>query len=168
MKTCLSILFVFTFFLSNAQSKITLTPKGFEPNPIVGSLPQMTNEKFIEGTQLWAQEFSQGEADISEVTENSMTIDALRDNAFFYRNLGETFFHKVKYRIKIFKEGNRYSLAFQVTEIYAKKTLLKSAITDYLTADGKPKDGFQDVKPSIEKTAGIIVDSYARYMNNFR
>lgn len=168
MKITLSLLFVFTVLIAQAQVKVELTPKGFEPNPIVGSLPQMTDEKFIEATQLWAQEFSQGEADISEVTANSMTIDAFRDNAFFYRNLGETFYHKIKYRIKIFKEGNRYSLAFSVTEIYTKKTLLKSSITDYLTADGKPKDGFQDVKPSIEKTVGIILDSYARYMSNFR
>lgn len=168
MKICLSLLFVFTVLISKAQVKVELTPRGFEPNPIVGSLPSMTDEKFIEGTQMWAQEFSQGEADISEVTANSLTIDAFRDNAFFYRNLGDTFYHKVKYRIKIFKEGNRYSLSFQVTEIYAMKTLLKSSITDYLKADGNPKDGFQDVKPSIEKTVGIILDSYSRYISNFR
>lgn len=52
----------------------------------------MTNEKFIEGTQLWIQEFSRGEADISEVTENSLTIDAFRDNAFFTEALETPFF----------------------------------------------------------------------------
>lgn len=167
MKFCLSILLLFTSIITNSQVRLELTPKGFEPNPLRGKLPAMTNEKFIEGTQLWIQEFSRGEADISEVTENSLTIDAFRDNAFFYRSLGDTFFQKVKYRIKVVKEGNEYVLSFQITEIYSKKTLLKSGITDYLTSDGKTKDGFQDVKPSIEKTVGIILDSYFRYMNYF-
>ena len=144
-----------------------LTPKGFDPNPIRVSIPFMTNEKFIDGTRLWIQEFSRGEADISEVTENSLTIDAFRDNAFFYRSLGDTFYQKVKYHIKLSKEGNEYVLSFQITEIYAKKTLLKSGITDYFTPDGKMKDGFQDVKSSIEKTVGIILDSYNRYITNY-
>lgn len=168
MKIPLSILFFFTAFISNSQIKLELTPRGFEPNPIVGSLPPMTNEKFIEGTQLWIQEFSRDDADITDVTENSLTIDAFRDNAFFYRNLGETFYHKVKYRIKIAKEGNRYTLSFQVTEIHLNKIILKSTITDYFTSEGKIKEGFGDVKPSIEKTVGIILNSYNRYITNFR
>ncbi|TPD73362.1 hypothetical protein [Flavobacterium microcysteis] len=167
MKFCLSILFLFSSIIINAQVRMELTPKGFDPNPIRVSIPFMTNEKFINGTQLWIQEFSRGEADVSEVTQNSLTIDAFRDNAFFYRNLGDTFYQKVKYRMKISKEGNEYVLSFQVTEIYAKKTLLKSGITDYFTPDGKMKDGFQDVKPSIEKTVGIILDSYYRYITNY-
>lgn len=168
MKICLSILLVFTVFIAKAQLKVELTPKGFEPNPTVGNLPQITNERFIEATQLWAQDFSRGEADISQVTENSLTIDAFRDNAFFYRNVGDTYYQKVKYQIELSKERNTYSLSFQITEIYTNKTLLKSAITDYFTPDGKMKDGFEEVKPSIEKTVSIILDSYNRYITNIR
>ncbi|WP_447636301.1 hypothetical protein [Flavobacterium microcysteis] len=167
MKFYFSILLIFTTVISNAQARMELTPKGFDPNPIRGSLPFMTNEKFINGTQLWIQEFSRGESDISEVTENSLTIDAFRDNAFFYRNLGNTFYQKVRYRIKLSKEGNEYVLSFQITEIYANKTLLNSGITDYFKPDGKMKDGFEEVKPSIEKTVGIILNSYHRYITNY-
>lgn len=168
MKISLPLLFLFTSLFSNAQAIMELTPRGFEPNPIVGNLPPMTNEKFIEGTQLWIQEFSRDDADITDVTENSLTIDAFRDNAFYYTNRGETFYFKVKYRIKVAKEGNRYSLSFQVTEIHTKKTIQKSLMTDYFTPDGNLKDGFEEVKPSIEKTVGIILNSYNRYITSFR
>ncbi|MEZ0007521.1 hypothetical protein ABH942_002903 [Flavobacterium sp. 28YEA47A] len=167
MKFCFSILFIFTSIIVGAQARMELTPKGFDPNPIRSNLPFMTNEKFLDGTKLWIQEFSRGEADVSEITENSLTIDAFRDNAFFYRNLGDTYYQKVKYRMKISKEGNEYVLSFQVTEIYAKNTLMKSGITDYFTPDGKMKDGFQEVKSSIEKTVGIILDSYNKYITNY-
>lgn len=125
MKFFFSILFIFASIITNAQARMELTPKGFDPNPIRGNLPFMTNEKFIDGTKLWIGEFSRGEADISEVTENSLTIDAFRDNAFYYSSLGDTFYQKVKYRIKLSKEGNEYVLSFQITEIYAKKNTLE-------------------------------------------
>lgn len=167
MKNIYTFLLLFTTILSFGQSKSELLPNGTFP-PVEENIKSMTNEKFIDGTNLWIAEFSRGEYDITEVTQNSLTIDAFRDNAFIYTNRGETFPHKVKYQLKIAKNGNKYSANFKITEIHTKKTILESTMADYFTSEGKLKEGFEDVKPSMDRTVNIILGSFYRYISNYR
>jgi len=167
MKNFYTFILFFTTILSFAQSKSELLPNGTFP-PVEENIKPMTNEKFVDGARLWIGEFSRGEYDITEVTENSLTIDAFRDNAFLYTNRGESFPHKVKYQLKITKNGNKYSANFKVTEIYTKKTILESTLADYFTSDGKLKEGFEEVKPSMDRTVNIILGSFYRSTASYR
>ena len=167
MKNLYLFIFLFTAILSQAQSKSELLPNGTFP-PVQENIKPMTSEKFIDGTNLWIGEFARGEYDITEVTENSLTIDAFRDNAFIYTNRGESFPHKVKYQLKISKNGNTYSANFRVTEIHTKKVILESSMADYFTSEGKLKEGFEEVKPTMDRTVNIILGSFYRYISNYR
>jgi len=167
MKNFYPFILFFTTILSFGQSKSELLPNGTFP-PVEENIKPMTNEKFVDGARLWIGEFSRGEYDITEVTENSLTIDAFRDNAFLYTNRGESFPHKVKYQLKITKNGNKYSANFKVTEIYTKKTILESTLADYFTSDGKLKEGFEEVKPSMDRTVNIILGSFYRSTASYR
>lgn len=164
MKRILQLLLIFSTFASLAQIKVEVTQNGVDPNQFQESLPAMSDERFIELSQIWASEFSRGEFDISEVSSNSLTIDAFRDNAFLYRNKGETFMHNIKYQLKVSKTGNSYTASFKILEIYAKKVLLKSTISDYFLPNGNLKEGFEEVKPSLERSVNMILNSYDRYL----
>jgi len=166
MKRILQLLLIFSTFTGFAQIQVEVKPNGISPNPITRTIPAMTDERFIELSQNWASEFSRGEAIITEVTPNSMTIDAFRDNAFLYRNKGETFLHKIKYQLKVSKQRNSYTASLSVTEIYANKVLLKSTIADYFLPNGNQKEGFEEVKPTLEKSLNIILNSYDKYLKN--
>lgn len=167
MKNFYLIIAFFTSILSFGQSKTELLPNGTFP-PVEETISPMTNEKFLDATKIWIAEFSRNEFDITEVTENSLTIDAFRDNAFVYSNRGETFTHKIKYQLKIAKTGNRYSATFKVTEIHTKKTMLTYNMANYFTSEGKLKEGFDDVKPSMDRTANIILSSYYKYISGYK
>lgn len=167
MKNLYTFILLFTTILSFGQSKSELLPNGTFP-PVEETIKPMTSEKFLDGTELWIGEFSRGEYDITELTANSLTIDAFRDNAFLYTNRGESFPHKVKYQLKIVKTGNKYSASFKVTEIHTKKTILESSMSDYFTSEGKLKEGFEDVKPSMDRSVNIILGSFYRYISNYR
>ena len=167
MKNLYIYIFLFTATLSFAQSKSELLPNGTFP-AVQENIKPMTDEKFLDGTNLWIGEFSRGEYDITEVTENSLTIDAFRDNAFIYTNRGESFPHKVKYQLKISKSGTTYTANFRVTEIHTKKVILESTMADYFTSEGKLKEGFEEVKPTMDRTVNIILGSFYRYISNYR
>jgi hypothetical protein len=164
MKRILQFLLIFSAFANYAQIKVEVTPNGINPNPVQETLPDMSDERFIELSQIWASEFSRGEYDITEVTANSLTIDAFRDNAFLYRNKGETFLHNVKYQLKIEKTRSGYTSSFKILEIHAKKVILQSTIADYFLPNGNLKEGFEEVKPSLERSINIILNSYDRYL----
>lgn len=167
MKNFYSFILLFTLTFSFGQSKSELLPNGTFPS-VEETIKPMTNEKFLDGTRLWIGEFSRGEYDITEVTENSLTIDAFRDNAFLYTNHGESFLYKIKYQLKIAKKGNKYSADFKVTEIHTKKTILESTMSQYFTSEGKLKEGFEKVKPSMDRTVNIILGSFYKYISNYR
>jgi len=167
MKNLYSFILFFTAFLSFGQSKSELLPNGTFP-PVEETIKTMTDEKFIDGTRLWIAEFSRGEYDITELTQNSLTIDAFRDNAFVYTNRGESFPHKIKYQLKIQKNGNKYTANFRITEIHTKKTILESTMANYFTSDGKLKEGFEEVKPSMDRTVNIILGTYYKSISNYR
>lgn len=164
MKLLLQLFLIFFTISNYAQIKVEVTQNGIEPNSFTEKIPAMTDERFIELSQIWAPEFSRGNSNITEVTANSLTIDAFRDNAFLYRNKGETFLHNIKYQLKVTKNGDSYTASFKILEIYARKVLLKSTITDYFLPNGNLKEGFEEVKPSLERSLNIILNSYDRYL----
>lgn len=164
MKLLLQLFLIFFTISNYAQIKVQVTQNGIEPNSFTEKIPPMTDERFIELSQIWASEFSGGNANNTEVTTNSLTIDAMRDNAFLYRNKGETFLHNIKYQLKVTKNGDSYTTSFKILEIYARKVLLKSTITDYFLPNGNLKEGFEQVKPSLERSVNIILNSYDRYL----
>lgn len=150
--------------LSFAQEKPELTPNGFAP--IVISRPDKTTEKLIEASKAWADSYIKDEHDVYDVTENSLSIDARRENAFFYRNLGETFKYTIRYTLKVSFEDKTCVLTFAVKDIYANRTLTKTTVADFFAPDGRLKEDYEEVKPSLEITAGKILRSYANFISN--
>lgn len=149
--------------------KMELKPNGFDPIEV--SIPSTPNDKLVEITAAWAQEFNRREegADITEVTANSLTVSAYKRNAFFYRDRGETHNHRIRYTMKINYYGNRYTLAFSVGDIYANHDkLVTYKLPDYFTSTGSLKDGYADLKPSLERTVNDIVASHYNFIINFR
>lgn len=164
MKKTLLLLFIFIGGAAFAQAKFELTSKGFEPVEI--AKPYKTNEKIIEASKTWADSYNKLTHDVYDVTENSLSIDAMRENAFFYRSLGEIYSYRIKYTLQVTFEEKICKVNFIVKEIYAKKTLTKTSITDYFEPDGKLKEDFAEVKPSIERTANNILNSYSDFISN--
>ncbi|WP_294822514.1 hypothetical protein [uncultured Flavobacterium sp.] len=149
--------------------KMELKPNGFDPIEV--SIPATPNEKLIEITKAWAQEFNRREegADITEVTLSSLTVSANKRNGFFYRNRGEAHEHKIRYSMKIAFYENRYTLAFTVNDIYADgDKLIDYKLPDYFTSAGKLKEGYTDLKPSLERTVNDIAASHYNFIINFR
>ncbi|AWH86712.1 hypothetical protein HYN59_17075 [Flavobacterium album] len=149
--------------------KMELQPYGFDPIEV--TIPATPNDKLIEVTKAWVQDYNRREkgADITNVTGNSITVSAFKKNGFFYRNRGEAFEHKIRYTLKITFQENRYTLAFNVEDIYADgESLAKYKIPDYFNSSGNLKDGYTDLKPSLERTVNDIVNSHYNFILNFR
>lgn len=156
------ILFFSTLFIT-AQPKMEMTPNGFAP--VEFKTPNKPTEKLIEAIKAWAPFYNKRGYDVYEVTENSISVDAMRENAYFYRHLGERYDYNIKYCVKItFNENKTYTVAFSVKEVYAKHALTQTTIADFYTPDGKRKEGFDDVKPSLENTANKIVKSVTDFI----
>jgi hypothetical protein len=158
--------FLFFFVLLTAavfgQAKMELTPTGFAT--LSFPKPAKTLEKLIEHSRNWAAFYNRNNDfpyDVYDVTATSLSIDGFVENAFYYRNNGEVFHHRIKYTLKIEFGKDTYDLRFIVREIYADKTLTKTTVADYFTPDGKLKEDFEDVRPSLEKTAAEVVRSFA-------
>ena len=163
MKHFIAILFLLTGSLIWSQPKLEMTPTGFAPIEL--QTPNLTTEKLIEKSRAWAAYYNKNGFDVFNVTENSLAISALNENAYFYRNIGVPYYYNIRYNMTIvFKDNNTYTLSFEVKEIYAKEVLVKTTIADFFTPDGKLKEDFKEVKPSLEKTVNRIVKSYTRYL----
>ncbi|MEL1244176.1 hypothetical protein AAEO56_07895 [Flavobacterium sp. DGU11] len=149
--------------------KMELQPYGFDPVDV--SIPATQNDKLVEITKAWVQEYNRREkgADVSNVTENTITVSAFKKNGFFYRNRGQAFEHKIRYTMKITFHEDRYTLAFSVDDIYANgDALAKYKIPDYFNSSGVLKDGYTDLEPSLERTVNDIVTSHYNFILNFR
>lgn len=162
-----NILLIFLFLCSTigiAQTKLELTPSGFSSLQI--NSPVKPLEKLMDAAKTWAEAYNnKNGADVYDVTTNSLKIDALRDNAFFFRNLGETYSFKIKYTLAVEFGDKTYKLTFKVKEILdSNEKLLDTTIADYFTSEGKLKEDYTEVKPSMEKTANAIVNSFVTYM----
>lgn len=163
MKTCFaSFLFLVAIAVSAQQAE--LTPSGFEPIEI--PRPHKTNEKLIEAARDWSAVYNKQGHDEYNVTSNSLDIDATKDNAFFYRNVGETFTQRIKYTLHVDFTDESVRLQFSVKEIYSKKTLLKMTTADFFLPDGRTKEDMEEAKLSLEKTANNILLSFARFIQN--
>jgi len=162
MKKLLTIFFCFYCFLAFSQEPIELMPNGF---PIVTIVkPNIPLENLIEASRSWALFYNKNGADVYEVTSNTLKIDALRKGAFAYYSLGERFTFDVKYTLAVeFGEAN-YTLKLTVKEIYTDDKLIESTLPDYFTPDGKLKEGFEEIKPSIENTVNKLIASFATYI----
>lgn len=165
MKKLLPILSFFCLFHGFAQTEMELTPQGFATVTI--PKPEKTPEKLIEHSKNWAAYYNRNNEnvyDVYSVTENALSIDTFKDNAYFYRNRGEAFQHKIKYTLKIEFVENTCQITFVVKEIYVKNILIKTTVADFFTAEGRLKDDFKEAKPSLEKTANAIVQSFLNYI----
>lgn len=161
-----NFIFLFLFFLAVTASaqQFELTPNGFEVIEI--QRPNKTDEKLIEAAQDWSGVYNKQEHDEYNITSNSLDIDAMKDNAFFYRNVGETYTHRIKYTLKVNFTNESVRLQFVVKEIYSKKTLLKMTPSDFFLPDGRTKEDMEEAKQSLEKTANNVLMSFARFIQN--
>lgn len=163
-------LFLLLPVVTLAQPSLELGPSGFAQ--ITVSIPATPNDKLIELTGSWAQEYNRGNSrgyDITDVTDTTITITSYKKNAFYYRDRGESFNHSIGYTTKLnFKEGN-YTVAFSVNDIYVDNDkLLDYKIPDYFTAEGRLKDGYTGLDTSLEKNVNEIVLSHYNFLLNFR
>lgn len=171
MQMLKQLLFIFLFttcFVMAQPPDMELKPNGFDPVTI--SIPEIRPERLIEASKIWAAEFNrrQKSYDITEVTSNSLTITAFKKNAFFYRNLGERFQYTIRYNIKLAFSATSYTFQFTVLDIYADDDKLVSyKIPDYFLSSGKLKEGYTDLKPSLEKTVTAMVTSHYNYIINY-
>lgn len=162
-------LFLISFTALAQPPKMELKPYGFDPIDV--ALPDTPNDKLIEVTKAWAYEFNKREqqVDITDVTANSMTVSAYKRNGFYYRSRGEAHEHKIRYTMKIAFYGSRYTLAFTVEDIYADgDALIDYKLPDYFTSAGNLKEGYTDLRESLERTVNDIVTSHYNFMINFR
>lgn len=164
MKILCSLILLCSSFLLSAQPIMEMTPNGFPS--VVFKTPDRPKEKLIEAVKAWAPFYNKKGYDVFDVTENSISVDGFKEYAYFYRNLGERYDNNIKYNLKItFNDDKTYTVVFSVKEVYAKQTLTKTTIADFYTPEGKIKEGFDDVKPSLEATANRIVKSLADFIN---
>ena len=169
MPKFLTLLCCFIAIVAKAQPQLELTTGTFAPVEV--TIPSTPNEKLIETSKSWANEFNKRQkgADVSDITANSMTISAYKKNAFFIRNKGETFQYAIQYTIKLKFNVNSYTLQFNVTDIYTDQDrLVEYKLPNYYTSDGEFKDGYSTIKPSLERTVNDIVTSHYNFLLNFR
>lgn len=166
MKKLLFLLLFATAGPLFCQIKMELTPDGFASVDI--QKPNVPQQKLEDRIRAWVSAYNEKNEfgyDIYEVSESGMKIDAYKMNAFYYRNRGEVYQHRIKYTLKIDYLDTSLRVKFSVAEVYAGKNLLQLSIPDFFNPDnGKLKDDYLDAKPSLEKTASKIVESFASYM----
>jgi hypothetical protein len=144
-----------------------MTPRGFAPATF--NKPAKTDEKIIEAARSWAISANSDNPfpyDVYDVTATSFKIDAHRRNAFYYRNRGEAVFHRIKYTIDVNLAEKTYTLTFSIKEIYTSDRLTELTIVDFYAPDGRLKDDYIDVEPSLEKTVNNIIRSFTSYIQS--
>ncbi|WP_116789152.1 hypothetical protein [Flavobacterium psychrotrophum] len=169
MKAILLLCFL-SFGLSRAQPpQLELTSRGFEP--VTVTIPTVTAEKFVELSKAWVTTLKRRnlEYDISNVSNNSLTISGMKTNAFFYRDRGETHQHKVKLVMKIDFTQTSYTLTLSVPEIYTDNdVLLKYTLPNYFDENGKLKEGYNELQKSLETTVNDIALNYYNFIINYK
>ena len=163
MKHFLKITLFFWIVASSAQTKLEMTPKGFAPLEM--DMPNQPIHKLIEQSKEWAQYYNEKGYDVFDVTQNSLTIEAPYENAYYYYNLAVKYNFDIKYNLKIvFGENQKYTLTFTVKEIYTDRIPIKTTVADFFTSEGKVKEDFKDAKPSLESTVNRIIKSYINFI----
>ena len=166
MKNLLATL-IFIFSIS-ANAQFTLTPSGF--NSVTVEKPNKTDDKFIELAKAWAATYNRTinfPYEISNVKTNSFDIGGQLPNAFYYRNRGEAFYHRVKYTMQIELRDKTYIVRFNVNEIYTSNVLTEMTVASFFAPDGRLKEEYLEAKPSLEKSVNGIVKSFVDYMATY-
>ncbi|MEO5777825.1 MAG: hypothetical protein ABIQ27_13045 [Flavobacterium sp.] len=164
MKHFLTIALFFCIAISPAQIKLEITPQGLIPLEL--KTPNRPIDQLLQTSKSWAPYYNKNGFDVSEVTLNSLTIEAKVENAFYSYNVGVKYNHDIRYKLEIeFNENQTYSLRISVKEIYAENVLMKTTLADFFTAEGKLKDDFKDAKPSLENTLNRVLNSYVNFVN---
>jgi len=170
MHKLLSLLCFFVLTFAHAQPPaLELTPRGFEPVQV--TIPATPNEKLIEISRAWAAGMKRNNkgVDVTDVNENAMTISAFKKNAFFIRNKGEMFEYTIRYSMKLNFYNTYYTMQFIVSDIYTDvDVLVKYKLPDYFNAEGNLKEGYADLKPSLERTVNELSASYYEFIVNYR
>ena len=169
-----TLLCILAFSLANAQPPaMQVSQSGYAPIDV--NIPSTSNDKLIELTKQWALERERTSpdrgkgSDITGVTANSITVSGYKRNAFLYRNLGETFEHRIDYAMKIIFKENSYNLTFTVTQIYTDSDVpVKSNIADYFTSDGTLKEGYTEFDKSLNRTVNDMVQSHYNFIISHR
>lgn len=162
MKKLLSIFCLLYCCFAFSQEKIELTPNGFAT--VVITKPNIPLENLIDASKSWALSYNKNGADVYEVTSNSLKIDALKKGAFHYYSLGERYTFDIKYTLAVEFGDVNYTLKVIVKEIYTDDKPIKSTLAAYFTPEGKIKEGFEEVKPSLEITVNKLISSFATYI----
>ncbi len=163
MKNVVYILLLLISTTGVAQKRIELSRTGF-PTIEVDRPADRTNQELIEASRAWINEYRHEQPSVHTVTANSLKISAIRNNAFFYRNVGEIFTNRIGYTLAVEFRDNVIQLKFTFDDIYERNTLKEAEISDYFTSDGRIKEDFEDVKPSLEETVNNLIDSYLSYI----
>ena len=167
MKRLIAIAFLSFTPIWAQPPQVELSRTGFPAVDV--SIPNTPNEKLVDLTKNWALEtYKRGNFDVTDVTDNTVTISAVERRAFFYRNKGEGFDHDIRFDMKFTFSDNRYTVNFTVRQIFADGVRIEYAVPDYFTSDGKLKEDYDEVKPSLEATVNKILRSHYNFILNFR
>ncbi|GGB74160.1 hypothetical protein GCM10007424_12600 [Flavobacterium suaedae] len=166
----LTFICLFSIHIHAQPPEMELNANGFKQINV--KIPETTNEQLLSLTKNWAISYNRNKdssADITNVSNNSMTITAYKQNAFYYSNKGETFYHRIKYEMTFKFNRDSYNVTFTITEIYLNDdSLLEYKIPDYFNSDGKLKDDYNTLKESLEETVNDIVNSHYNFIINYR
>jgi len=169
MKKYIALLLIFCASPAFAQINLELTPQGFPSFTI--ARPKVPDDKLIESVRNWVATYNEKNQygyDVTEVSEAGMTIDAYKRNAFYYNNRGEIYQHRIRYTMRLEFSSDNIKTSFAVKEIYAHKNLLELEVVDFFLPDGRLKDDYRDAKPSLEKTANLILNNFVDFMSRVR
>ena len=163
MKYFLNIALFFFVTLSSAQTNLKLTPQGFATLEL--KTPNKPLDQLITASKSWASVYNKKGADVSEVTGNSLIIDAKIDNAYYTYNVGVKYNYDIEYTLKIaFQDNKTYTMRISIKDIYTENIVVKTTTADFFTAEGKVKDDFKDAKPALESTINKILKSYTNFI----
>jgi len=163
MKYHLKIFLLLFVGICSAQNNLELTPQGFASLEI--QTPNKPLNQLIEASKFWAPYFNKKGYDLSELTENSLTIDAKILNAYHTYNVGVKYNYDIAYTLKIVFESNKtYRLKISIKEIYTESIAVKTTIGDFFSTDGKVKNDFKDAKPSLENSINKVLKSYSSFI----
>lgn len=141
----------------SAQPATELSASGFAP--VTFSVPARDMLDRVDAISRWAARENRKGHDIVRESDQTLRVEARRDNAFFYRDRGEEHAFRVRYVMKIQFSDTSCTVRFSVSEIYDKDQLLQTQLSGYFRADGRIKEDFEEVKPSMERTANALLRS---------
>ncbi len=138
-------------------------------NTASGTLPGIESKKLIDLTKSWITEVqrSGGQFEISNVSDGSFTLSGYKKNAFYYRDRGETHWQDAKLVFNVSYTANAIEIKPTVPEIYNPGgTPITYTLPDYFY-DGKLKEGYDGLIPSLEKSINSVITSYYNFIVNY-